>query len=65
MLMGEIRDRILMLMDNFILLLSEITVGKKILNEFDKDRLESWKERRLGDVNLGDGWPDDFEEEWE
>lgn len=63
--MGEIRDRILTLMDNFILLLSEITVGKKILNEFDKDRLESWKERKLSDVNLEDGWPDDFEEDWE
>jgi len=62
--MGELRERILLLMDNFILLLNEITVGKRILNEFDKDRLESWKERKLSDVNLGDDWPDDFEEEW-
>ena len=52
-------------MDNFILLLNEITVGKRILNEFDKDRLESWKERKLSDVKFGDEWPDDFEDDWE
>tara|TARA_Y100000739_G_scaffold195702_1_gene177500 strand:- start:460 stop:663 length:204 start_codon:yes stop_codon:yes gene_type:complete len=63
--MGELRERILLLMDNFILLLNEITVGKRILNEFDKDRLESWKERKLSDVKFGDEWPDDFEDDWE
>jgi len=63
--MGDVRDKILLLMDNFILLLNEITIGKKILNEVDKDRLEFLRERKLSDVKLEDDWPDDFEEEWE
>jgi|TARA_B110000914_G_C15380766_1_gene407636 hypothetical protein len=63
--MGDVRDKILLLMDNFILLLNEITIGKKILNEVDKDRLEFLRERKLSDVKLEDDWPDDFEEDWE
>ena len=63
--MGDVRDKILLLMDNFILLLNEIAIGKKILNEVDKDRLEFLRERKLSDVKLEDDWPDDFEEEWE
>ncbi len=61
--MGDVRDKILLLMDNFILLLNEITIGKKILNEVDKDRLEFLRERKLSDVKLEDDWPDDFEED--
>ena len=41
--MSGINNKVLRLLDLFILLLNEITEGKKIDNEFDRERLRLWK----------------------
>ena len=62
--MSGINNKVLRLLDLFILLLNEITEGKKIDNEFDRGRLRLWKNEKRHQIMLDEDWPDDFEEDW-
>ncbi len=63
--MNAINNKILSLLDIFILILHEIAEGKKIDNEFDRERLRVWKNDMKHKVMLDEEWPEDFEEDWE
>ena len=62
--MSEITNKILRMLDLFFLLLNEITEGKKIDNEFDRERLRLWKNEKKHQLILDEDWPEDFEEDW-
>jgi len=60
-----ITKKILSLLDVYLLILHQIAEGKKIDNEFDRERLRVWKNDMKHKVILDEEWPDNFEEDWE
>jgi hypothetical protein len=45
--------------------MNEIIEGKKIDNEFEKERLRIWKSDMKHKMVFGETWPEGFEEDWE
>ena len=63
--MSGINGKIFCLFDVLILLMNEIIEGKKIDNEFEKERLRIWKSDMKHKMVFGETWPEGFEEDWE
>ena len=62
--METLNERFLNILDIMILILNEIAEGKKIDNEFERERLRVWKSDRKYRIMLDDEWPEGFEEDW-
>ena len=63
--METLNEKFLNILDIMILILNEIAEGKKIDNEFERERLRVWKNDRKYRIMLDDEWPEEFEEDWE
>ena len=63
--MELIGNKIMSILDILILILNEIAEGKKIDNEFERERLRVWKSDKKYRIMLDDEWPEGFEEDWE
>ena len=63
--MKALNEKFLNILDIMIMILNEIAEGKKIDNEFDRERLRVWKNDRKYRIMLDDEWPEGFEEDWE
>ena len=63
--MGQLNRKLLSILDGFLLLINQIVEGKKIDNEFERERLRIWKSDMKRKLILDEEWPENFEEEWE
>ena len=63
--MGQLNRKLLNILDGFLLLINQIVEGKKIDNEFERERLRIWKSDMKRKLILDEEWPENFEEEWE
>lgn len=63
--MKELSEKFLNILDIMVLILNEIAEGKKIDNEFERERLRVWKSDKKYRIMLDDEWPEGFEEDWE
>ena len=63
--LGQLNRKLLNILDGFLLLINQIVEGKKIDNEFERERLRIWKSDMKRKLILDEEWPENFEEEWE
>ena len=63
--MRQLNRKLLNLLDGFLLLLNQFVEGKKIDNEFERERLRIWKSDMKRKLILDEEWPENFEKEWE
>ena len=61
--MELIGKKILNILDIMVLILNEIAEGKKIDNEFERERLRVWKSDKKYRIMLDDEWPEGFFDE--
>ena len=63
--MKAINNKILHILDVVILILHQFVEGKKVDNEFERERLRVWKNDMKHKLILDEDWPEGFEEDWE
>ncbi len=63
--MKSINNKILHILDVVILILHQFVEGKKVDNEFERERLRVWKNDMKHKLILDEDWPERFEEDWE
>lgn len=63
--MNPVYKKILDILDVFTLILHQFVEGKKVDNEFEKERLRVWKNDMKHKLFVDEDWPERFEEDWE
>jgi len=63
--MKAINSKILHMLDVVILILYQFVEGKKVDNEFERERLRVWKNDMKHKLILDEDWHEGFEEDWE